>query len=161
MPFITITNNWDHHIRAMITSDQVFYEQNTVGSLVAAGGSVGLPEPVGLNIAAGGMRGNVEERSNIHTLRLEDPGWTQIDAGRKMRMSYTKSKQSYITVEFNIDQQYVRKMDRSPLSEDKNTALSVTKAGALESTNILERLGVGRQTHKMHDPTNPANMNKK
>merc|ERR1712154_81260 len=161
MPKLTITNNYPHHIRAKITTNEIIFNQNKEAKEkhgnIAMGVDVPMPLPV--NFGAGGGVATMKEQTDIQHLQIEQRGFSIIDAGMKAVLSYSKVKTSFLTLEVNIDGHYVRKIDCQELDQDHSSSISISEKGCVEKTRRSEKyLGIGRNVHNQHDPTNPANM---
>eukprot|EP00090_Calanus_glacialis_P019253 TRINITY_DN29611_c0_g1_i1.p1 TRINITY_DN29611_c0_g1~~TRINITY_DN29611_c0_g1_i1.p1 ORF type:complete len:163 (-),score=40.72 TRINITY_DN29611_c0_g1_i1:82-570(-) len=162
MPRVTLTNNYGHHCRAKIEMERIIYDQNNDAQETSGNVTLGLEiPPVPFNVGAGGSLARKEEHNNIVHLDLPDPNYTIIDAGKRIVMSYSSKRISFLTIEVNVDNEYIRKVNRQHLDEFQNTSLSFTAKGAVEDTMKREKiLGIGRNLHKDHDPTHPKEMNK-
>eukprot|EP00090_Calanus_glacialis_P010969 TRINITY_DN19453_c0_g1_i1.p1 TRINITY_DN19453_c0_g1~~TRINITY_DN19453_c0_g1_i1.p1 ORF type:complete len:157 (-),score=36.92 TRINITY_DN19453_c0_g1_i1:63-533(-) len=151
MPRLTITNNFSHHVIAKISKDRIIYDQNKQVEEIAVHANIEVVVPVG----AGAAKKKMEERNNIQWMELEKPGFTVIDAGRKAVLPYSKLNTSYLTLEINVDGEYIRKVDCQELDAEQSSGLSVTEQGSVEKTKRAERfLGLGRKHHSGHEPTN-------
>merc|ERR1712098_294079 len=163
MPKVTITNNYPHHIRAKITAHEIIRDQikETKEKKGSAGVKVDVPlAGAGGGVGGGGGSATSKKQSDIKHLQLETPGFTIIDAGKIAVLSYSKKDKSFLTLEININGQYVRKVDCQQLDQDQSSSFSVSEKGSFEKTGYLEKyLGIGHNDHRLHDPTNPANMN--
>jgi len=155
MPRVTLTNNFGHHLRARITKDRIIFDQNKVAKITEGHGRVGVNAlPVAVDVAAGGSSQHSEERNKIHHLELKNPGYTILDAGKRVDMAYSKNDTAYLTIEINKNGEYVIVVDQQEMDSDQSSELSVTEKGSIEKTKKAEKyFGVGRNHHQDHDPS--------